>query len=205
MGSDSVAVASEVARIEMDKGDKGFCALAFSPTGNRQDPTLSLSHILPLPPHLPYPTLPCHSSFLLESLQAGFDRSITISLFLSLSFFRLVVVAMDTGHSVYIYDWRKKRQVGGGKGHMGDPPQVYGVEWNPYEISHSVPSAFLQFGKKHLRLWSDPGGGAWSSKALSFGKLQMRHVMSAQWLPPRAGGTECLVAAGEHCCSPASL
>lgn len=113
---------------------------------------------------------------------------------------RLVVVAMDTGHSVYVYDWRKKRQVGGGRGHMGDPPQVYGVEWNPYEISHNVPSSFLQFGKKHLRMWTKTEAAVetWTSKALSFGKLQMRHIMSAQWLLPRAGGTECLVAAGEE-------
>ena len=30
--------------------------------------------------------------------------------------------------------------------------QVYGVEWNPYEISHKVPPAFLQFGKKHIKV-----------------------------------------------------
>lgn len=38
MGSDSVSVASEVLRIEFEKGaqgDMGFCALAFSPSGNR--------------------------------------------------------------------------------------------------------------------------------------------------------------------------
>ncbi len=106
---------------------------------------------------------------------------------------------MDNYHTVYIYDWRKKREICSGRGQMGDPPQagereregrlggqpfsreqqgrdswgrrrllpgkekgvttinfcvfqVYGLEWNPYEITHQATPAFLQFGKKHIKV-----------------------------------------------------
>ena len=37
---------------------------------------------------------------------------------------RLAFVAMDNYHTVYVYDWRKKRELSSGRGQMGDPPQV---------------------------------------------------------------------------------
>ena len=40
---------------------------------------------------------------------------------------RLVAVTMDNYHSVYVYDWRKKREIFSGRGTMGDPPQVRGT------------------------------------------------------------------------------
>jgi microtubule-associated protein-like 6 len=60
-----------VTKIQFDKDARGFCALAFNPSGTR-----------------------------------------------------LVAVAQDNYHSVYIYDWRKKRELSSGRGQMGDPPQV---------------------------------------------------------------------------------
>lgn len=36
----------------------------------------------------------------------------------------LVAVATDNYHSLYIYDWRRQRLQGSGRGQMGDPPQV---------------------------------------------------------------------------------
>ncbi|KAJ9506292.1 hypothetical protein QJQ45_013870, partial [Haematococcus lacustris] len=130
---------------------------------------------------------------------------------------RLAAVATDNQHTVYVYDWRKARLLSSGKGQMGDPPQargreggregrgqgedgergrVYGVEWNPYEVSHSCPCAFVTFGRKHLKLWTcDAASTTWASKQLSFGKLPMQNVTSAQWLPPRSG-SECLLVAG---------
>ena len=37
-------------------------------------------------------------------------------------------------------------------------PQVYGLEWNPYEISHQVAPAFLTFGKKHIKVRAEIWG-----------------------------------------------
>lgn len=138
---------------------------------------------------------------------------------------RLAFVAMDNYHTVYVYDWRKKRELSSGRGQMGDPPQVrggtmyregssplyhshavsgpfpggdvipggvplphpsrqsfprgylihtppppnqvYGLEWNPYEISHQASPSFLTFGKKHIKVsirasgW-DLGWWAWA-------------------------------------------
>ena len=73
---------------------------------------------------------------------------------------KLVAVASDNGHTVYIYDWRRTRVLCSGRGCMGDPPQVYGVEWCPYEVTHpgQVPSQFVTFGKKHMKLWSCANG-----------------------------------------------
>ncbi|GAX82495.1 hypothetical protein CEUSTIGMA_g9922.t1 [Chlamydomonas eustigma] len=113
---------------------------------------------------------------------------------------RLAAVAMDNYHSVYVYDWRKKRELSSGRGQMGDPPQVYGLEWNPYEITHQVTPAFLTFGKKHIKLWTcsvEGGAGTWTGKSLSVGRFDMQNVTSAQWLPPRSNsGNECMIVAG---------
>lgn len=75
---------------------------------------------------------------------------------------------------------------------------MYGIEWNPYEVSHGAKSGFVQFGKKHIKLWTaDEKGSSWSSKALSFGRLPMQNVTSVQWLPPRSNaGSECLIIGG---------
>mmetsp|Transcript_34365 Transcript_34365/g.76299 ORF Transcript_34365/g.76299 Transcript_34365/m.76299 type:complete len:1172 (-) Transcript_34365:306-3821(-) len=140
---DGPAAASEITRIQFDKDARGFCALAFSPSGTR-----------------------------------------------------LVAVAMDNYHTVYVYDWRKNRELCAGRGQMGDPPQVYGVEWNPYEITHSVPPAFITFGRKHIKMWTCSEGSVnWAVKPMSFGRQDMQNVTSVQWLPPR-GSNECLVVAG---------
>jgi microtubule-associated protein-like 6 len=37
---------------------------------------------------------------------------------------RLVAVATDNYHTVYVWDWRKKRKLHSSRGQMGDPPQV---------------------------------------------------------------------------------
>jgi len=112
---------------------------------------------------------------------------------------RLAAVATDNYHTVYVYDWRKQRKLSSSRGQMGDPPQVYGVEWNPHQNDDDIPPAFVTFGRKHIKLWTceDPkGNSGWKSKQMSFGKLPMQNVTSAQWLPPRGGFQECLIAAG---------
>lgn len=37
---------------------------------------------------------------------------------------RLAAVATDNYHTVYVWDWRKKRKLSSSRGQMGDPPQV---------------------------------------------------------------------------------
>ncbi|GIL71076.1 hypothetical protein Vretimale_17844 [Volvox reticuliferus] len=110
----------------------------------------------------------------------------------------LAAVANDNSHTVYVYDWRRNRQDGAAKGQMGDPPQVYGIEWNPYAGRHAaVPAAFLTFGKKHIKMWARGDTGQWAAKQLTTGRLDMQNVHSAAWLPPRQeGGSECMVVAG---------
>ncbi|GFR42918.1 hypothetical protein Agub_g3918, partial [Astrephomene gubernaculifera] len=109
----------------------------------------------------------------------------------------LAAVANDNAHTVYVYDWRRGRMEGSGRGQMGDPPQVYGIEWNPHAGRYpGVPPAFLTFGKKHIKTWQRDATGQWAGKPLSTGRLDMQNVHSAAWLPPRGGGEECLVVAG---------
>lgn len=62
--------------------------------------------------------------------------------------------------------------------------QVYGLEWNPYEVSHGATSQFVTFGKKHVKLWSMKEG-TWAANAALFGKLPLQNATSAQWLPPK--------------------
>lgn len=59
---------------------------------------------------------------------------------------------------VNIWDWRKQRKLGSGRGQMGEPTQVYGVEWNPHQ-DEVIPPAFLTFGRKHIKVRA--AGGAW--------------------------------------------
>lgn len=56
------------------------------------------------------------------------DRGI-IALAFSPTGQRLVAVATDNQHTVYVYDWRKNRLLSSGKGQMGDPPQVWVGGW----------------------------------------------------------------------------
>ncbi|KXZ42689.1 hypothetical protein GPECTOR_124g489 [Gonium pectorale] len=99
----------------------------------------------------------------------------------------LTAVATDNAHTVYVYDWRRGRMVSSGRGQVGDPPQVYGVEWNPHAGRHpSVPHAFLTFGKKNIKMWGREalpagGGGPWAPRQLSTGRLDMQNVHSAAW------------------------
>lgn len=79
--------------------------------------------------------------------------------------------------------------------------QVFGVEWNPFEVSHEMPHQFLTFGKKHIRMWNhspEAGNGAiYTDSLLAMSKFTMQNVTAAQWLPPDADDDdEGLVAAG---------
>lgn len=73
--------------------------------------------------------------------------------------------------------------------------QVFGLEWNPYEASHGAPSQFATFGDKHAKIWTLQKQ-VYVPEALLFGTHAKQDVMAAQWLPPAAGSSECLLALG---------
>ncbi|KAF5831718.1 WD40-repeat-containing domain protein [Dunaliella salina] len=134
-----------------------------------------------------------------ELVRLRFDKDVRgfTALAFSPSGKHLVAVALDNYHTVSVFDWRNKKEVSSGRGQTGDPPQVFGVEWNPHENDDDIPSAFLTFGRKNIKMWTceDPKSG-WKARQLSFGKQPMQTVTSAQWLSPREGTRECLIAAG---------
>jgi hypothetical protein len=76
------------------------------------------------------------------------------------------------------------------------PPQVFGIEWCPYETSHGTQSQFATFGKKHMKLWVAAAGGSYTPTQLSFGKLPLQNVHSAAWLPPSRPQKQCNLVAG---------
>lgn len=78
--------------------------------------------------------------------------------------------------------------------------QIFGLEWNPFEVSHEMPLQFVTFGKRHIKMW-DQGtdvrnNTAYSGSPLVMGKLTLQHVMAVQWLTPVADTDESLLAAG---------
>lgn len=72
---------------------------------------------------------------------------------------------------------------------------MFGLEWNPYELSHQAPCQFATFGRRHARIWG-ADKGLWSPTVLTFGKFTQQDVHAAQWLPPKGGTTECVIAFG---------
>lgn len=77
------------------------------------------------------------------------------------------------------------------------PAQVFGLQWNPHELTHAIEPQFATFGKKHLKLWRAAApGGAWAATQLSFGKLPLQNVVSAAFLLPCGPLKQCTLAAG---------
>ena len=78
----------------------------------------------------------------------------------------LAVVTADNAHSVYVYELNlhvttPPRRCFAGQGHKGEPPQVFGVLWNPFKQrvdprtgrASPAPLEFVTFGVKHLKFW----------------------------------------------------
>ncbi|KAK9809912.1 hypothetical protein WJX72_001539 [[Myrmecia] bisecta] len=108
----------------------------------------------------------------------------------------LVVVAMDNAHTLSIYDWRRNKLLSQGRGYMGEPPQVYGIEWNQFGGRGAIPERFVSYGKKHVKLWQMDDTGKWQNSQLAFGRLPLQNVQSAVFLPPASGARECLLVTG---------
>uniref|UniRef100_A0A383VWQ6 EML-like second beta-propeller domain-containing protein n=1 Tax=Tetradesmus obliquus TaxID=3088 RepID=A0A383VWQ6_TETOB len=135
---------------------------------------------------------------LLAKLQLDKEMRGIMALGFSPSGSLLAGVATDNSHTVSVWDWRNGwRLVGEGKGCMGEPPQVFGLEWNPHELTHEIEPQFATFGKKHLKVWKPAApNGAWVATQLSFGKLPLQNVVSAAFLVPRGPRKESILAAG---------
>ncbi|GMH43908.1 hypothetical protein BSKO_11842 [Bryopsis sp. KO-2023] len=87
----------------------------------------------------------------------------------------LTAVALDNAHTVSVFDWESGRKLGGGIGYKGVPPQVLGCVWD--EMSENGEEAYLTFGIKHVKIWTQIGPGSpslfhaascsWSEKDMS--------------------------------------
>jgi hypothetical protein len=66
----------------------------------------------------------------------------------------------------------------------GNPGQVFGLEWNPHQVTHDIEPQFVTFGKKHVKMWK-PAGNSWAATQLSFGKLPLQNVCAAVFLVPQ--------------------
>ncbi|KAG1660169.1 hypothetical protein FOA52_005269 [Chlamydomonas sp. UWO 241] len=102
---------------------------------------------------------------------------------------QLAILGQDDSNSLFVYDWRHGSAFEA-TGMKGAPPQVFGVEWNPYEDAGSL----VTFGRRHIKVWTTADGASWSSKNMSFGSMLMQNIYSAQWLAPRANGQQYIVA-----------
>lgn len=109
---------------------------------------------------------------------------------------KLACVGSDNQHTVFVFDWRSGKLEGEGKGFTGEPPQVFGLVWNPFGGSAApgtgavCPEEFVTFGKKHCKTWSRLDSGQWKANLMQFGKHEIQNVVSACYLPPSeaAGG-----------------
>ncbi|CAG9462264.1 unnamed protein product [Pedinophyceae sp. YPF-701] len=106
----------------------------------------------------------------------------------------LAVVAMDNQHTVQVYDWASGSLLSEGKGFSGEPPQVFGVAWDPFHEDVGMPPRFVTYGRKHVKMWvlSEAAGAggevAVSARLMSFGGQKMQNATSCAFLPPAVGG-----------------
>ena len=64
-------------------------------------------------------------------------------------------------------------QTSEGKGAMGEPPQVYGVVWDPFAVGDA--QRFVTYGAKSAtKLWTGAPGGRFTPQGCSFGKVGKR-------------------------------
>lgn len=140
------------------------------------------------------PVQPC---VMVQKIQFGKDARGICALSFSPDGESLAVVTMDNQHSVYVYDWRTRKLTGEGKGYSGEPPQVFGAEWNPHSATFSLAPEFVTFGRKHIKKWNrDVARNTWVSKQLSFGKMPLQNICAAAFLPPVKLSDECAIVAG---------
>ena len=101
---------------------------------------------------------------------------------------KLVTVSTDNAHTVTLWDWRApegKQVLATAKGYNGDPPQIFGVVWNPFRNQKGASEFdFVTFGVKHINFWNyDPMQRALTSKGCTFGDCEQQDIFHACFLP----------------------
>eukprot|EP00899_Mesostigma_viride_P010144 jgi/Mesvir1/19130/Mv12869-RA.1 len=97
---------------------------------------------------------------------------------------KLAAVGTDNQHTIFIHEWATKKLIAECKGCNGEPPQVFGILWNPY-----ADNEFISYGVNHIKWWkpADTGkgeGGGYSATVGSFGTgTRPFNILSACCLP----------------------
>lgn len=74
---------------------------------------------------------------------------------------KLASVGLDDSHMIVVWDWKKGQKLAATKGHKD---KIFVIKWNPFDDNHLV-----SVGVKHIKFWSQTGGGFTSKRGL-FGK-----------------------------------
>ena len=104
----------------------------------------------------------------------------------------LAAVTGDNAHTVHVFKLNlhlptPPQRIFQGPGHKGEPPQVFGIAWNPFKRCMNpqtravTPGAleFVTFGVKHLKFWRyDPALDTYTSCAPP---LVDTSCLGAQW------------------------
>eukprot|EP01052_Picozoa_sp_SAG31_P055622 SAG31_NODE_15462_length_754_cov_0.838168_1_plen_206_part_10 len=98
---------------------------------------------------------------------------------------RLATISTNNEHTVSLWDWRTQKRLATGNGYSGQPPQVFGVVWNPYKDQEEAsPFDFVTFGTKHVSFWTyDEAENLLTSKGCSFGTTTQQNIRHAVFLP----------------------
>ncbi|KAK3262979.1 hypothetical protein CYMTET_28194, partial [Cymbomonas tetramitiformis] len=91
---------------------------------------------------------------------------------------KLACVTTDNDHTIYVWDWRRRAVLNTLKGLKGTPPQVYGVQWNPF-----AESEFVSYGASHIKWWTRSSATSYALTAGAFAKAGTHDVLSMTFLP----------------------
>ncbi|GAX81084.1 hypothetical protein CEUSTIGMA_g8518.t1 [Chlamydomonas eustigma] len=95
---------------------------------------------------------------------------------------KLVCICMDNNHTMYIWDWKKKKALMSSNTFAGVPPSTYGVLWSKFE-----PEKLVTYGQNHIKFWSlgtDTRTGDLTNQSKSgvFSSTKTHTVLSACFL-----------------------
>lgn len=71
-------------------------------------------------------------------------------------------VGLDDNHSICVWDWRRGEKLATTR---GNKEKIFCIKWNPH-----VPDKLVTVGVKHIKFWSQVGGGFTSNRGI-FGNL----------------------------------
>lgn len=86
---------------------------------------------------------------------------------------KLASVGLDDNHSICVWDWKKGEKLATTRGHKD---KIFCIKWNPYDSDK-----LLTIGIKHIKFWSQAGGGFTSHRGL-FGTLsKVENILCATY------------------------